>query len=109
MIWNDTTSGGCTYGKSLIKEYNIGGIVLGLPISLNGQENQRTIKTRKFAENLYKNTQVDIVLYDERFSTSAIIKEMRKASISNKKIRKYIDKSSAAYILQGFLDKFKYN
>ncbi|MBG76755.1 MAG: putative pre-16S rRNA nuclease [Alphaproteobacteria bacterium MarineAlpha5_Bin12] len=91
--------------NSLFKEYNVGGIVLGWPINLDSSENERTRKTRDFGEKLYIETQLEIYLQDERYSSDVVFKEMNK-NISKKKIKKYIDKSAAAYILQGFLDKF---
>ena len=92
--------------KNLIEEFSIGGFIIGLPLSLNGLENARTKKTRDFAEKLSKNFKISIYLHDERFSTDIIFKELKKNKFSNKKIKKYIDKSAAAYILQGFLDKY---
>ena len=95
--------------EKIIKDYNVGGIVLGLPISLDGNENLRTKKTRDFADFLTKKILIKIFYQDERFSTDVIYKELKKASFSRNKIKKYIDKSSAAYILQGFLDKINKN
>tara|TARA_B100000029_G_C17508703_1_gene935466 strand:- start:969 stop:1448 length:480 start_codon:yes stop_codon:yes gene_type:complete len=100
--------GGTTDTKilnSLFKEYDVGGIILGWPINLDGSENNRTRKTRDFGEKLYNETNLGIYLQDERYSSDIVFKGMNK-NISKKKIKKYIDKSAAAYILQGFLDKF---
>ena len=93
----------------ICNEFNVGGIILGLPLSLNGQENIRTEKTREFAKKLSSSLSLCYYFQDERFSTAVVVKEMRKKSLSNKKIKKYIDHSAAAYILQGFLDKYKRN
>ena len=87
---------------SIFKEYDVGGVVLGLPLSLDGNENERTEKVRKFAEELNKN--IKVTFYDERYSSDVIYKELRKNSISRAKIKKKIDKLAASYILQGFLD-----
>ena len=92
---------------AIIKEYNVGGLVFGLPLSLNGDENERTNKVRNFIKelNLIKNIRIE--LYDERFSTDIIFKTMRKGSQSTSKIKKKLDQQAAAYILQGFLDNAK--
>ena len=91
----------------ITNEYEVGGVVLGLPLSLDGNENERTKKVRFFAEELSKKTKV--TFYDERFSTDVIYKELRKNYISSNKIKKKIDQLSASYILQGFLDNIKNN
>ena len=88
----------------LFDEYNVGGVVLGLPLSLNGEENERTEKVRKFAKEIKENYNVEITFYDERYSSDVIYKELRKNSLSSSKIKKKINQLAAAYILQGFLD-----
>ena len=91
----------------LFKEYNVGGVVLGLPLSLNGQENERTKKVRIFANELQKITNIKVTFFDERFSSDVVFKELRKASLSITKINKKINQMAASYILQGFLDTIK--
>ena len=93
--------------KDFLSDYDIGGFVIGLPLSLDGNENNRTIKVRDFAKYLEKI--IKTVFYDERFSTDVIYKELRKNSISSSKIKKKIDHLAASYILQGFLDNAKNN
>ncbi len=93
--------------KTIFDAYNVGGIIIGLPLSLDGKENERTIKTREFGEKLYNNLSLGIYYQDERYSTDIVFKQMNN-NITKRKISKYIDKSAAAYILQGFLDKYNY-
>ena len=93
----------------LFDEYNVGGVVLGLPLSLNGEENERTEKVRKFAKEIKELLDIKITFYDERYSSDVIYKELRKNSISSTKIKKKIDKLAASYILQGFLDNAKFS
>ena len=92
---------------SIFKEYNVGGVVLGLPLSLDGNENERTEKVRKFAKELSKN--IKVTFYDERYSSDVIYKELRKNSISRDKIKKKINQLAASYILQGFLDNARHS
>lgn len=94
--------------RSIFKEYNVGAVVLGYPISLSGEENIRTKKTRDFGEKLISILSISIFLQDERFSTNIVKADMHK-NISRKKMKKFIDKSAASYILQGFLDKYNNN
>jgi len=91
----------------IFKEYDVGGVVLGMPLNLDGNENERTRKVRKFSEELNKN--IKVTFYDERYSSDVIYKELRKNSISRTKIKKKIDKLAASYILQGFLDNAKFS
>ena len=93
---------------SILKEYDVGGIIIGLPLSLDGNENERTEKVRKFAQELKKCKDIRIAFQDERYSSDVIYKELRKNSISKYKIKKKIDQMAASYILQGFLDNAKH-
>ena len=62
--------------KDLISEFNIGGIILGLPLNLDGQENIRTKKTREFGKKISLNLSLKIFLQDERYSTDIVMNEM---------------------------------
>ena len=93
---------------SILEEYDVGGIILGLPLSLDGNENERTKKVRKFAQEFKRCTDIKIAFQDQRYSSDVIYKELRKNSISRDKIKKKIDQMAASYILQGFLDNAKY-
>ncbi len=93
----------------LIEVYNVGGLVVGFPLSLNGKENIRTEKVRKFVKAIELQKNIKIMLYDERFSSDVIFKELRKNHNSISKIKKKLDQQAAAYILQGFLDSSKNN
>ena len=93
----------------LIEVYNVGGLIVGLPLSLNGKENIRTEKVRKFVNAIELQKNIKIMLYDERFSSDVIFKELRKNHNSISKIKKKLDQQAAAYILQGFLDNSKKN
>ena len=93
---------------SILEEYDVGGVILGLPLSLDGSENESTEKVRKFAQDLKKCKDIKIAFQDERYSSDVIYKELRKNSISKDKIKKKIDQMAASYILQGFLDNAKH-
>ena len=93
--------------KEVLIEYDIGGFVMGLPISLNNLENKQSKLVMKFKEELINFFNKSTVLWDERFSTDVIFKEMRKLNISKTKIKKKLDQQSASYILQGYLDRYR--
>ena len=93
--------------KEFLNEYNIGGFILGLPLSLDGNENEQTVKIRKFSIDLQAFFSVPFEFWDERYSSDIIFKELRKSDFSSSKIKKKLDQQSAAYILQGYLDKYR--
>ena len=94
---------------NLFEKYNVCGVVLGLPLSLNGEENQRTIKVRIFAKKFEEITNIKTTFYDERFSSDVVFKELRNNSLSISKIKKKLNHLAASYILQGFLDSANIN
>ena len=93
--------------KEYLNEYEIGGFIVGLPISLDGKENEQTMKIRKFSNKLQLFFSVAVEFWDERYSSDIIFKEMRRSDFSSTKIKKKLDQQSAAYILQGYLDKYR--
>jgi len=93
--------------KEYLTEYKIGGFVTGLPISLDGSENEQTKKIRNFSSELQSYFSLPVEYWDERYSSDVIFKEMRNSDISTTKIKKKLDQQSAAYILQGYLDRYR--
>ena len=93
--------------KEFLNEYNIGGFIVGLPLSLDGNENEQTNKIRKFSVELQSFFSIPFEFWDERYSSDIIFKELRKSDFSSSKIKKKLDQQSAAYILQGYLDKYR--
>ena len=93
--------------KEYLTEYEIGGFVAGWPISLDGSENEQTKKIRNFSSQLQSYFSLPVEYWDERYSSDVIFKEMRNSDISATKIKKKLDQQSAAYILQGYLDRYR--
>ncbi len=89
---------------ALVGEHGAGGLVLGLPINMNGSEGPRCQSTRQFAANLLEIRDLPIAFWDERLSTAAVTRTLLEADASRKRRREVVDKMAAAYILQGFLD-----
>jgi putative Holliday junction resolvase len=81
------------------------GLVLGLPLNMDGSEGPRAQSTRAFARNLAKLTDLPIALWDERLSTAAVERELIAADVSRSKRAAVIDQHAAAFILQGALDR----
>ncbi len=89
----------------IIKERDVGGIVLGLPRNMDGSEGPRCQKTRAFARNLGRLTELPIGFWDERLSTVAAERALLEADTSRKRRAEVIDHVAASYILQGALDR----
>lgn len=91
--------------KELIEKYNIGKIVYGLPLRMDGSFSIQTEKTLAFVSKLKEEIKnVEFIPWDERFTTSMAEKFLISADLSRKKRKKLIDKLSAQIILQNYLD-----
>jgi putative Holliday junction resolvase len=88
----------------LVAEHDVGALVLGLPVNMDGSEGPRCQSVRQFAANLLAVADLDITFWDERLSTVAAERAMLEADMSRKKRAENVDKIAAAYILQGLLD-----
>ena len=86
---------------------NVGVLVLGLPINMDGTEGPRAQATRAFARNLAKLTPLAIVFWDERLSTAAVERMLIEADASRATRDKVVDKLAAAWILQAALDALR--
>jgi putative holliday junction resolvase len=93
--------------RELIETNQVGALVLGLPLNLDGSEGPRAQSTRAFARNLAAQIDVPIVFWDERLSTAAVERHLIEADASRKRRTEVIDRMAAAYILQGALDRLK--
>ena len=90
---------------AIIIERQVNGLVLGLPISMDGNEGPACQSVRQFAVNLDNILEIGITFCDERLSTSAVERLLTKeADLSRNRRSEIIDKMAAAYILQGALD-----
>lgn len=88
-----------------IATLDVGGVVLGLPVSMDGREGPRCQATRQFARDLIKRIDLPLAFWDERLSTAAVERMLvEEADLSRRRRREVIDKTAAAYILQGALD-----
>ena len=79
------------------------GIVIGLPLNMDGSESPRSQSSRAFARNI-ADLGLPILLRDERWSTQAVERDMIAADMSRAKRAEKIDSGAAAFILQGAID-----
>jgi len=86
---------------------NIGLIILGLPVNMDGTEGPRCQSTRSFARNFARLSSIPVVFWDERLSTAAVERMLIQADASRAKRDEVIDKLAAAWILQAALDSLR--
>lgn len=89
--------------EQLVREQQIRGIVIGLPLNMDGTDSPRTQSTRAFARNIAV-LGLPVLLWDERWSTQAVERAMIDADMSRAKRAERVDSAAAAFILQGAID-----
>ena len=92
----------------LSQEHGVGGLVVGLPLNMDGSEGPSAQSARAFARNFANLHDVPIVFWDERLSTAAVTRTLLEADSSRKRRAEVVDKMAAAYILQGALDRLRH-
>jgi putative Holliday junction resolvase len=90
--------------QALVKAQAVAGLVIGLPLNLDGTDSPRTQSVRAFARNLESPLGLPILLWDERWSTQAVTRTLLDADASRARRAELVDKMAAAYILQGAID-----
>ena len=89
----------------IIKDNQVGTVVIGLPKNMNNSIGFRGEASIKYKEKLQESIpSIDIVMWDERLSTMAAERSLLEADVSRQKRKKVIDKMAAVFILQGYLD-----
>lgn len=89
--------------RRIIEHEHALGLVVGLPLSMDGTDSTRTQSVRTFARNL-SSMELPILLWDERWSTQAVERAMIDADVSRAKRAEKVDALAAAHILQGAID-----
>ena len=89
--------------REIVTAQQVRGIVMGLPLNMDGSDSPRTQSTRAFARNAAV-LELPILLWDERWSTQAVTRTLLDADASRARRAELVDKMAAAYILQGAID-----
>jgi putative Holliday junction resolvase len=89
---------------AVVDRFEVGGLVIGLPVSMDGSEGPGCQSVRAFAANLLQLRPLPIAFWDERWSTAAVTRVLLDADASRRRRAELVDKLAAAYILQGALD-----
>ncbi|MDO9577275.1 MAG: Holliday junction resolvase RuvX [Candidatus Cloacimonadales bacterium] len=93
--------------KNIIKTENVGKIILGLPLNLEGEDTDKTRQVRKFAELLETEISIPLEFWDESYSTVEANQALKQMGYDSKKSRTVVDKVAASIILQDYLDQNK--
>jgi putative holliday junction resolvase len=94
--------------ENLIAKHGIGGLIVGLPLNMDGSDGPSAQSARAFARNFAARSPLPIVMIDERLSTAAVTRTLIDADASRKRRAEVVDKMAAAYILQGALDRLRH-
>ena len=92
------------YIANLAKQKEVSLFISGLPLSLAGGENEQTLKTREFIDELQKHTDIPVKYLDERFTTLSADRVLIQGNVRRENRKKVIDKVAATIILQNYLD-----
>ena len=93
--------------RAVSARHGVGGLVVGLPLNMDGSEGPRAQATRAFVRNLGPLLALPVAFWDERLSTAAVTRALIDADASRARRAVLVDKMAAAYILQGALDRLR--
>lgn len=88
----------------LIKDQEVGMVLLGLPLAIDGSKTPKTLEVEKFGEKLKRLLEVELIFWDERYSSSDAEAELRKLGYSWQESRSLRDAMAAAMILKNYLE-----
>ncbi len=92
---------------ALVAEHGIGGLIVGLPLNMDGTPGRAAQSARAFVRNFAGRSALPLAMVDERLSTIAANRALLAADSSRQKREESVDKVAAAYILQGALDRLR--
>ena len=89
--------------RTIIKEQNVGEVVLGYPLGHDGQKTKKTLEILKLHEFMNKQLDFEVILHDERFSTIEANGELKKLGYNYMEAKKVIDMVAASMILKSYM------
>ena len=92
---------------AIVAAQGVGGLVVGLPLNIDGTDGPSAQSARAFARNFAARSLLPVLMWDERLSTAAVTRTLLEADASRKRRGEVVDKMAAAYILQGALDRLR--
>jgi putative holliday junction resolvase len=94
--------------EELIVEYDVDRIVLGYPKHMNNTIGERAVKSEELADKLRQRTGLEVILWDERLTTVAANQILSQTKMNYEEKAKVVDKLAAVIILQGYMDKLRF-
>ena len=94
----------CRRIEELIEEYEVGEIVVGLPLNMNGEKGERALLSENFADLVARRTGLPVHLVDERLTTVSADEILEESGVRKSERKKVIDQIAAGFILQDFLN-----
>jgi putative holliday junction resolvase len=92
---------------AIFKDRQACGLVVGHPINMDGSRGPSSQSARAFARNLLAIQDVPLLMWDERLSTAAVLRQMISADMTRAKRAATVDAAAASYMLQGLLDRLR--
>jgi len=90
--------------QEIIKTEEVGKIILGLPLNLDGEDTKKTLEVREFSEILKSNVDIPVIFWDERYSTVEANEKLKQMGYGIAESRKVIDKVAASIILKSYME-----
>ena len=90
--------------QKIIKTEEVGKIILGLPLNLDGEDTKKTLEVREFAEMLKNNVDIPVIFWDERYTTVEANEKLKQMGFSIAESRKVVDKVAASIILKNYME-----
>ena len=90
--------------EELVTEYDVGQIIVGLPLNMDGSEGERAKRARAFGDQVSRRTALPVVMYDERLTTVEADEMLRRMEIPPEHRKQYIDQIAASVILQDYME-----
>ncbi len=90
--------------EELVKEYEVGKIVLGFPKNMNNTIGERAEKSLELKAMLERRIGIPVIMWDERLTTVEAERTLIESNVRRENRKKYVDRIAAVFILQGYLD-----
>lgn len=91
--------------EGILNDYNIGTVVVGVPINMDGSDTVMSKRIRKFARKLTPKFGVEVIFQDERFTSIEAERTLIQSNVRRENRKKYIDQLAASIILQTYIDR----
>jgi len=95
--------------EEIVREYQVGSIILGYPLNMDGSVGERACKSLEFKTKLENRLKIPVIMQDERLTTVAADEVLEEMKVPRTERKQYIDKIAAAYILEDYMSSIQEN